>query len=433
MRTENHPNGCRTGQLVWPHVWRHGLATLLALTSAPSWAENNPYYVSLSQSYTHDTNLLRLADAQDVPEGFSRVDTVSSTALLGGVDQGVGRQRLFGNLALRSNRYGHNTQFNNTSYTAQAGLDWSTVERVSGTIVGNASRSLQPFSADTFNPTRATNLESSRALNASLNVGLVTLYSLEASLGARSVDNSLTNAAVKARDFRSVNADLGLRVRPSAISNFGLAISVAQGRYPKYATDERGLYVQDRFRVTSPVFTMSLVPTGASTIDLRLAHTRTVFDLNQRRDFSGLTGNLAWTWRLSGKTQLTSSYGRDSGQDAYARLTLATNQPTSLDYSRAVTTFRLQAAHDWSAKLALTGGVTRASRDLVRTLNDPLIAFDAVGRDHTTVVSLGVRWAPRRFALAGCDLSRERRSGAGDLTYSYHAGTATCFAQLTLQ
>ena len=59
-----------------------------AQTTAPATASSdpNPYYLGVSQALTHDTNVTRS------PQGPS--DNYSSTSLLGGFDQPIGRQRL---------------------------------------------------------------------------------------------------------------------------------------------------------------------------------------------------------------------------------------------------------------------------------------------------------------------------------------------------
>jgi hypothetical protein len=396
-------------------------------------AETSPWYIGASQTVSHDSNLLRLADGQVTTEGYTRADTVSSTALLAGLDQPIGRQRVFGNLTVRANRYSGNPRFNNTSYSLLGGLDWQTVERISGSVSVSASRALQSFSTDLFTTERATNLESVEGINANVSVGLITQYSLELGIGHYQVRNSLEEPGVQSREFNQDNASVGARWRPSAASSFGLALATTRGRYPKFTTNARGEYEADRFERQEVVLSMTLIPSGASTIDLRLSDGKTTYDLNQRRDFSGVTGAVTWGWRPTGKLRVTSSYSRDTGQDSFLTRTLFFNQPTTADYSRVTDTVNVRAVLDWSAKVAFTATAGYARRDLVRTINDPLIPPNATGSDRTTSLGLGARWMPRRFATLGCDVGNERRTGNGELTSSLKATTFTCFGQVTLQ
>jgi hypothetical protein len=411
-----------------------GAVAALSL-GGPAHAETSPWYLGASQNVTHDSNVLRLAAGQETPAGYSRADNVLSTALLAGLDQPFGRQRLYSNLTLRTNRYRGNPRFNNTSYSALVGLDWSTVERISGSLAFNANRALQSFSTDLFTTERATNLESTESLNGSINVGLVTEYSLVLSGGHVRVHNSLQDAGIKSREFNQDNAEVGLRWRPSAATSIGLSVATTQGRYPKFTTQASGEYQADRYTRNDVVLALALQPTGASRVDLRIANGKTTYDLNQRRDFSGVTGSVAWSWQVTGKVNLNSSYARDTGQDSYiyAVRSQTSNSPITTDYSRVTSTLRLRASYEATAKIGLTAGVNYYSRDLVNTINDPSIPFNASGQDRTTTLSLGGRWAPRRYGLLGCDVSSERRKGNGPLTSDLTAKTLSCFGQFTLQ
>jgi hypothetical protein len=411
-----------------------GALALLGLVGAAR-AETSPWYVAASQSYTYDSNLLRLGSGQATPDGYSRNDDVLSTALLAGLDQPIGRQRLFGNLTVRQNRYSGNPRFNNTSYNATLGLDWSTIERVSGSVSASANRALQSFSTDLFSTERLNNQESSETLNGNIAVGVVTEYSLVASGGHRRVTNSLPDPGIRSRDFYQDNAEVGLRWAPTSTASFGLALGTTRGRYPKFTTAGTGEYQADRFKRNDVVLTATLKPSGASTVDIRLANGRTRYDLNQQRDFSGLTGSVVWGWQATGKLRVSTQLSRDTGQDSYLTRTIQTNQPTTADYSRLTNQLRVQVNHDLTAKFGLTAGASYASRDLVRTINDPLIAADATDSDRSTLLSAGVRWAPRRYGTLGCDVTMEKRKASSEpvLTSDMSAKSLTCFGQLTLQ
>ncbi|HZV92886.1 MAG TPA: hypothetical protein VFF72_06680, partial [Caldimonas sp.] len=82
-------------------------------TATPAGA--TPWYLGASESLTRDSNVYR------VPGGPG--DTYSSTSLLGGFDQHIGRQRVFGNANVGINRYDGQSRLNNTSYNVAGGLD----------------------------------------------------------------------------------------------------------------------------------------------------------------------------------------------------------------------------------------------------------------------------------------------------------------------
>jgi hypothetical protein len=411
-----------------------GAAAVAALGGMPSaWAQdtNSPYYIGLSQSVNHDSNLLRLGDQQVVPNGYSRADTALSTALLAGFDQSIGRQRLYSGLTVRNDRYSNNPVFNNRSYNVNIGLDWSTAERVSGSLSASANRSLQRFNNVGVSLATEKNLETTKTIGGSVSVGMITEYSLEASASHREVRESLDRPDVRALNYDQDNASLGLRWRPSSNGYVGLGVSLAQGRYPWFSTAASGEFAADRFKRQDLSLTASYMASGASRLDLRISNGKTRYDLNQARNFSGVTGNLAWNWQASGKLKLVTSLSRDTGQDSYA--TAVFGFPTSANYSRVINTVRVQADHQTTGKISLTTGLTYYRRSLARSIENPLLPLDAEDHERVTTFNFGVRWAPLRSTQLGCDLGNERRRAQDVLLPNMSSRTFNCYGQFVLQ
>ena len=396
-------------------------------------AESSPYYVGVSQTFGHESNLLRLNDGAAVPNGYSRSDTVSSTALLAGIDQPIGRQRLRGDVALRANRYNDNDVFNNQSYSANLALDWATVNRLSGTLAGRANRALSSFNRQEVGLLRDKNFEDTQALDASVRLGVVTQYSLLASAGHREVSNTLEQDSVQARNFQQDTGSLGVRWQPSSLLSLGVGVRTTQGRYPKFQRLPDNSFRADRFKRNDIDLTADYQASGASTLNARLSTGKTEYDLASQRDFSGVTGSLNWGWQASGKLRINTSLSRDTGQDSTA--VNAFNTPATADYSRVNTTLRVGA--DWAAtsKIAVTTSVVTSQRDLVRSL--PAQAGQTIndsGRERLTAFSVGARWAPTRSSLVGCNATTDRITGSGVLASTNLKGTGiSCYGQLTLQ
>lgn len=402
-----------------------------ALACLGAWAQTSPYYIGAAQTFQHESNLLRLATSQTAPEGYSKSDTVSSTALLGGIDQRIGRQRVHASLVLRNNRYSRNGLFNNTGYSASAGLEWQTVERLSGTFSASANRNLQRFNTEEIGFQTQRNLESVETANATVRLGLVTAYSLELDAGHRQVSNSLQDPGVQSRRFMQDNASVGLRWRPSGGAALGVALSGTQGRYPRFRTNGAGVYEADRFKRNDVEFSATVQPTGLSTVDARISNGRTRYDLNEQRNFDGVTGSITWGWQPTGKLRTSLSYARDTGQDSY--LTAVGNTPATADYSRTTSATRAFVYYDFSAKVSLSAGLTYFDRSIVRTIGNPVQPLDASGRERTTLLTLGSRWVPARSVSLGCDYSHEGRRAKGELTSDLRGSTFGCFGQVVLQ
>jgi hypothetical protein len=411
---------------------RAALALLLGLLAADgAQAEVRPYYFGVTESYTRDSNLLRLADGAVAPDGYSRGDSAWSTSLLAGFDQPFGRQHGYANLTLRDTRYSANSIYNNQGYTANAGLDWSTAERVSGSLVVSGNRALYAFNAG-YGAGLLTkkNLQTTKALNGSVNVGLVTEYSLVVTAGRRDVTNSLNEPATQALDFYQNNASIGVLWKPRGATSFGATYSETRGRYPRYQQVADG-YNADRF--TQPNFDLSAIvqPTGASNLEVHVGYSQTRYDLNQPRNFSGGTGKLVWSWQPSGKLQLSARLSRDVGQNVYAVNDFGI--PATSDYSQVYNTARLQADYSVTAKIALTTSWTQVQRTIALRTDSPFRAPTAEGKDNSRVLALGARWAPLRSVQVGCDYTHEKRSASGELTAPLSDNTFACYAQFQLQ
>ncbi len=398
--------------------------------AAPALAQTSPWYLGGSLAVQHDSNLLRLTRTQAAPVGLVRGDTITSASLLAGLDQPLGRQRLKANLALRDNRFSRNGQFDNRSHSAGVALDWATVGRLSGSLSASSNRELARFNAEEIGLLTQRNLETTEALDASLRVGVVTPLTLEAALGQRRVRNSLDQDRVRSRNFDQDRITLGLRWRPRAGSSFGLALRDTRGRYPEFRRGAGG-FEADRFTRSDVDLTAQLQPGGASTLSARLSSSRTRYDIASTRDFSGVTGDLNWQWRPSGKLTLATTLARDTGQESYA--TTFFGAPARADYSRVNETLRLQADWDAGAKLSFTGALQHTRRDLVRTIANPFVPLGASGRDRYDTVTLGARWAPVRWALLACDIGHEARNGSGALGADLRSDSFGCSARFVLQ
>jgi hypothetical protein len=414
------------------YACRAGVGAVLALMAVAGSAETTPYLLGASAGVARDSNLLRLADGQPAPAGYRRGDTAHTATLLARLDQPFGRQRVSADLSLRDTRYAANAIYDNLGYTAQAGLDWSTAGRVSGTLAASANRELYSFNIGyDAGLVEQRNLQDTRNANASVAVGLVTQWSATAHVGWSSTGNSLDDARVQALNFDQEKAGFGLRWRPSSAVAWNLGLERARGRYPNYRQLAGGEFAADRFRQTSLELGLSVQPSGASQLALQLGRTATRYDLNQLRDFTGTTGRLVWNWQPTGKLRLSSKLSRGTGQDAYEVTVFGS--PGTSDYSRVVDTLRVEADHELSAKVKLTASWQTVRRTVVNTVENPFIPLSAQGKDTTDDLALGVRWTAQRSLALGCDFGSLRRRTQGPLASPLHSESFACFGQFLMQ
>jgi Putative beta-barrel porin 2 len=349
-------------------------------------------------------------------------DFISTTTLRGGINQTFGRQRLFANAALNHQRFQELKDRNNNGYNFDAGVDWSTVERLSGTVRLYSTRRQTDFNVGGIVPISLSNLERADDLEFRARLGVVTKLGFEAGVGQRRLRYSAFEFAP--RQYDQNYGSLGISYRPSGI--LGLSAGVG-GAKTKYKAPEIGQSVPDRARRSDVFVAANWVPTGASTVDARLAYTKQEFDRATSADFGGMTGNLRWTWKPSGRLSLTTVLLRDLSQDAgFLRLDPSNNLQSGADFAQTTNELSVLGRYELTGKIIATGGVAYAKRKLVEGFTG------AVGRDNTTTLSAGLAWAATRTITAGCGTSYETRSGSGTGTADFDATRVNCYASVTI-
>ena len=386
-------------------------------------AEANPYSIGVSQAFGHDSNLFRTETAV-------QPDKYSTTGLQVGIDQPFGRQRFFANASVRATRYEDIVELNNTGYGINAGLDWSTIEQISGGINLALNQSLAQYGASGNQPqlTRK-NIETSQQLSARAQLGLVSLLSLEGTLAYRRIGFSADEFA--ASEYNQTSASLGLNYRPSGLLTLGTALRSTRGEYPQVvlANGDTATFTRNDLD-----FTATWVPSGLSTVTTRLSFGRQTSDALSQRDFSGTTGSISWAFLPTGKLSFNTSLSRDTGAETSFASGGAGQVNSGGDNSRLSTSFALMANYEATAKIKLNAGFRYTRRSLVedRFVNGVPVQ-SAEGVDSLKTLSLGATYLPTRNWQLGCNAQRDLRLASGGLSNGYTNTHADCAAQFTLK
>ena len=370
-------------------------ACLLVGGAALAQSTDRPWYVGLGQDFTHQSNVLSSASGEIS-------DTISTTTLRGGLNVPFGRQRAYANVSLSHQRYQDLDARNNSGYVIGAGLDWSTIERLSGSLSLNANRHQSDFNVGGITPVTLSNIEISDEIAARFRLGTVTKLGFEAGFGQRNVSFSAPEFA--SREYKQNDASLGINFRPSGILTMGTGLSAQRTRY---STPAPGQTAADRSQRQDVYVTANGVPTGASTVTARFNIGKTEYDLGTAADFSGVTGSLSWAWRPTGRLSLTTSMSRDSGQQSGFLRLVEGAAVSGADFSQVTNTVSLRAGYELTGKITLSGGLGYTRRNLVD-------GFTGVaGNDNTSSLSLGANWAATRTVSVGCTVSRDSRAASG--------------------
>jgi hypothetical protein len=401
-----------------------GLAAtvLAALCSLPATAETSPYYVGISQSFSHESNLLRLRDGQPPQAGTSESDTISSTALVAGIDQRFGRQRVNGSATLRSNRYSNNKQFNGQSYNTTLALDWETIERLNGTVSISADRAQRADLRDRLGQfVQGGNNESRTRLASNVNVGLAGPLGLEA--GVTSTNVKYSNDATDYAAYREDSVSAGVRYRLGGATSVSLGLRQTRTDYPNLLISQAD--PRDKRTRNDLDIGLAWVPSGASRLDARFSQGKTKHDQLDFRDFSGSSGAISWSWSPGGKLRVNTRLARDIGQSSQ----FITNAGA---YAQTTDSLRVAADYDLTGKITLNSALQVYRRNLERS--GQLVDTQS-GSDTTNIFSLGARWAALRSLSVGCQASYEKRASNSNILLNepYSANSVSCFGQLVLQ
>jgi len=395
-------------------------------------SEQGPYYIGINQALTHDSNVFR------VPSGPS--DNFSSTSLLAGFSQPISRQRVFGSATVSANRYQRQDELNNTSYSLAAGIDWETIQNLSGNLSTALARSLSAPTATAGTPTATRNLVQTRSVDATARWGGVSLLTLEGTGGWSNVDYSAPESAQS--ESSQQRGGLTLFYGPGGPLRLGVGGHVLRTRSPQGLFDPAtGTFQETTVTSKSADILVEYRLTGLLSTNGRLSYTKQSSANAGSGDFSGLTGSLSVNWRPTGKMSVGLDAGRDAGFDAssYSTLQIVNNNgvltlaPVTGLYenNRVSQWIGLGATHATTAKinLGVNGRYTRAK----------LATSGVVGStgpetvDVAKVLSLSGNYEITRYWSLGCNLSHEWRDVSGGSSFSYKAHVVSCSTQLTLR
>ena len=415
--------------------------SLFLLMPLPAYSESSalnrnlsysPYYFGLAQSLQQQSNVYRLGDPQSLPLPLSKDDTVLTSALLGGVDVGFGRQHLTANLNLRSSRFLRNAALNHSGSSLALAWEWSSAGHLSGRLSASADRGLAQFNNASGQIETAKNVQTLNQIDAEIAVGTVSLWPVDATLGLR--QRRFSAAAYEGLAYDQTSASVGVKYRPSASLNLGVGLRHQRNEYPHFSTTTGGGFEADAVYRNALDLTGFLQYSGASFFNGRVSPTRSSASHEPANHFSGLTGSAAWTWLPTGRLKIQSVISRDSGLSAQA-VNLRLLGTGMVDFNRITTGWRTKADWACSRKIFLNLSLGWVQRDLVNTLiarGSPLSRNSAV--DRTGLLELAAKWQPRRQFEPNCSLSGERRhSTDASLSIPLRANSWGGNAQLAFQ
>ena len=395
------------------------LAALVAAGCSSVWAdEPSPYYIGVSQAFTHDSNVYRLPTGV-TPLNGGRSDTYSSTSLLGGFDQPIGRQRFHASANVSANRFQDHDTLNNTGYGLNAGWDWATIEKLSGNVFVGLNQSLASLENSALTPlTSGRNLIKTDQFGGRVQWGGASLLTLQANYAHSRVRYSDPSYI----ESRSSQDSVGLG------AYYQLSGAIRLGTGLRFTNSEMGETQINKTNGRNLDLTADWQSGGRTAANARLSWTRQSNSVVGGRDFSGLTGALGVSYAPTAKLAFNAALSRDAGvYSSFYNLNNA-GQNTPIfglsENSRATNALSLGARYAATAKISINADAQYRRANLV----DP---GGAESSDTLRSMSLGANYAIARNWLLACNVSHLSRSLEGNVTYEAPANIASCSAQFT--
>ncbi|MEJ5897296.1 hypothetical protein WIT60_10635 [Aquabacterium sp. G14] len=396
------------------------LAALMVLAAGAGsvGAEELPLYLTLSQSLTRDSNLLR--DNND-----RRSDTISVTTVAGGLNKAYGRQNYRVSASASRNAYSDNKQFDNDGYAVSAEVASEVGSNFKVTLNAGASQFLPNFE-DQFNRTTR-NTERNRQASVDVRYGLYGRWSVNAGASYSKVDYQVTESENKTS--KSVFA--GVRYLPSDLAYIGLTLYRTDTELPNRRLVTTTAVGEDIERTSLNLDTVWQV-TGFSRLSGRLGVTSEKHPQDRRRDFDGLTGSASWTFTPAGKATYALSWVRDTNNEGGGTFNSTAGQLFSAN-KRLTNSLSATATWQATAKIKLNANYTHAQyeedSELLLAGVTPVSSDEQTGRYNA--VSLGVSYQPLRSVGLGCDMQRYDRT-ASVFSRAYDGNSVACRASFTI-
>ena len=392
----------------------------LAMCGGAAWAETSPWYIGASQGFTHQSNVF---GSVNNPQS----DTISSTGVLGGLDLQLGRQHLFADGNAQTNRHQNFSELNNVSYGFTGGLDWQTIERLSGNLHYSANQSLVNY-ADVQFPASTKDVQKTQAAIAAVRYGITPELGLEGSAAHRTVDFS---ASEDTRGFSQNTASLGLRWGGTGLLTLGAALRLTKNDFPSalvFAPVVQppplpvlpGVYEPDKADRKDVDLTGTWTPSGLSKLSGRISVTRETHSNPRIPNLSAVTGSVAWDYRPTGKLALNATITRDTGSETAFAAAAANFVPLRADNNRVNTVLEVKAKYEATAKILVGANLRHIDGSIVDSLGQS-------NSSSTNSLALDANYSITRSIDLSCSIGYEARS------HAYHANTVGCAGRVTLR
>ena len=371
------------------------VAGMLVQSAAAQQGESLPLKLAvvLGGSVTWDANVFRLPDSANplTAVGKPNKDDRINTAYLGlRIDKSFAQQRFQLDVTKTTTRFNSFTFLDFDALDYRGAWLWHLTPRLGGTLSMDHRQTLVPFTDFRGFQRNVSNTDNRRFdLDGRLTGGWHVL------LGVFDSETKYTQAFLAQISSRSTGADAGLRYVAASGSSVTATRRSSKGTTLNQPLDPVNL-IDDGFRLQESELQSTWLASAKSTLTGRVAWIERRHEHFAQRDFSGMAGNLDYSWTPTAKLRFAISARRELGPwwEALSSYTVSDT---------------LSFAPTWqaTAKTALRMRLDCTQRDH----RGPIIANPGPLRGDTACsAGLGADWTPLRYVTFSANLQRDRRS-----------------------
>lgn len=399
-------------------VVRHGLSAVLCilLIVEPAHAgADDTLTLTAGIAVQHDDNLFRLSSSAD-PNALlgksTKADDITVTSLALKLSKRYSLQHVELEASLLDNRYSNFNYLNFLARNYAASWHWRLTPHLYGNLSSDRKESPNSFGDYSGYTKRNLRTDENQRFDGVYEVG--SAWRILAGVSQTTRTNS--ELFSQEGDTRLNTGEAGLRYDFRSGASLGAVTRSGRGEYFNRAQPLSDALLDNRFDQTETEVRLLWPVTGKASVDLRVARLDRKHAHFGERDFSGPVGKLLVGWRITDKTSLSASLGRELGS----------YQSVSSSY---ISTDRFTLTPSWqiSAKTALRGRYDYARRDFrgAVSASPQSDRFDTV---HSSVLTL--EWKPWRDLALNATLQNDRRT-SNLPGYDYDSTMAGVSAQFT--
>lgn len=355
--------------------------------------------------YTHDNNLLRLEDGQQLEGG--RSDNIRQAQAGFSFERPVGRQVFIGSVKVSKVSFDRFSQLDYTGQDYQGTWNWAIGNHLSGHLGATYSQTIAPFSD--FH-TNERNLKKQKRGFGDVFWRFHPSWQVHAGYINDEYDYDLASQRFNNRTEKA--ADAGVDFLAGTGSRIGLVARRLKGNYP-YALEQGSVlqesgYTQDELKL-NVLWRISEV----TQLQFLGGRAERKHNLSALRDASGTNARLTGQWSPRERVRITAAAWREFTAVESSVLNYALGKGASLT-----------AAWDLTSKITLDARARREKRDFSGLLASALpINYD----DDTRGYGAGLTYAPTRTSQLSLQYSRDTRDPGNRLFSSGYRANSVSF------